>query len=292
MSIQSVPTPWQATNLSRIRKRLEPIACRQTLEEVIQGEIQGIFIHKDGSQIAMYCFDNNTHKLSNIMSRMDIDYPLHLLGAYSQAVFLSVFWQNKTPGNVYIAGFGAGRLAMLFNHYFPQIALYGSDIDQNVLDVSCQYFGLDKNLLKHVKAQDSRKDLERFEAGIDILFLDVFVGGGEHVNHLSTVEFFELCKSKMSCEGVLVANLVVIDPLMQRKIAAIETVFDYCTLWEFNGAHVVFASQNRFDIDQMRERVARFMAREKPDSNYAEQAAMIKPLSCFSQDKPLYDAEA
>lgn len=291
MSSQIDVTNWKSSNLAAINLRLAPLRDADKIEEIIQGDIQGIFLHREEAQLKMYCYDNDTQKLSNIMSRIDLNNPLNLVGPYSQAVFLSAFWQNNTPSNIYIAGFGGGRLAMLFDHHFPDASIDGSDIDPNVLSVAHDYFGLSHEALKGIVAADSREDIENRSELYDIIFLDVFVGGGEHVNHLSTIECFELYKSKLSSEGVVVANLVVIDERMEQKIAAMQTVFNHCYTWEYNGAHVTFASDQELDIADFMMRISNFQNNEKPDFDLLEKAKRLKPCAEAMNVSPLSDKD-
>lgn len=291
MTVVPSPSSWKNQNLSKIQSRLEPHLLSEKVETIIQGDIQGIFLHKENDVLAMYCYDNTSHQLSNIMSRIDLSNPLNLLGAYSQAVFLTGFWQEKAPESVYIAGFGGGRLAMLFNHYFHNITLHGSDIDSNVLAVSRDYFGVGEETIKQVTAKDSREDLRARDTLYDILFLDVFVGGGEHVNHLSTVEFFQLCREKMTDRGVLVANLVIIDPLMHQKIASIQSVFSDVHVWEFNGAHVVFASDTALDKQSLRQRVLNFQKHESPDFDLLDKVDALRSIKPDQDVQPLLDSD-
>ncbi len=284
-------TTWKEQNLSAILNRLSTLRDADKVEEIIQGDAQGIFLRKLDDVLEMYCFDNNTQKLSNIMSRIDLTNPLNLIGPYSQAVFLSAFWQDKEPENIYIAGFGGGRLAMVYAHYFPHAKLYGSDYDPNVISVASKYFGIGEQVLANVNAADSREDLLKSNILHDIIFLDVFAGGGEHVNHLATTEFFELCKSRLSKHGVLVANLVIIDARMHQKIAAMRKVFNHCHVWEYNGAHVVFASQQAMAADELIKRVTDFQTTEMPVYDLLDKAKMLKPLELNKAIQPLYDAD-
>ena len=225
------------------------------------------------------------------MSRIDLGNPLNLIGPYSQAVFLSAFWQEQQPKNIYIAGFGGGRLAMLFHHYFPNASIDGTDIDPNVLSVAKDYFGLGDDTLKGVNTADSRQDLIIRKKPYDIIFLDVFIGGGEHVNHLSTKEFFELCKEKRALKGVVVANLVIIDKRMHQKIAAMKAVFKYCTIWEFKGAHVIFASDEPINIKKLCGRVGEFQKAESLGFDLLDKAQMLKPLKLSKPINALSDKD-
>lgn len=282
---------WKEKNLSAILDRLSKLRGAKQVEHVIKGDAQGVFVRKLGDVLELYCFNNDTQKLSNIMSRIDLTNPLYLIGPYSQAVFLSAFWQNKTPRNIYIAGYGGGRLGMVFNHYFPLAEVYGSDFDPNILTVARDYFGISEHALKYINGADSREDLHKLQVMHDIIFLDVFAGDGEHVNHLATVEFFELCKSNLSQEGVLAANLVILDDKMHQKIAAMQMVFKHCYVWEFDGAHVVFASEEPIELNELISRVSEFQKQEKLDYNLVEKAKMLKPLVRNEKIIPLTDSD-
>lgn len=291
MTALTPPTSWKAANLALINERLKALREAPHFEKIIQGELQGIFLRKLGDVLEMYCYDNDTQKLSNIMSRIDLNNPLNLIGPYSQAVFLSAFWNEPSPNNIYIAGYGGGRLAMLFGHYFPSASLHGSDIDPNVLSVASDYFGLGSDVLKDVKAADSREDIAARNALYDIIFLDVFVGGGEHVNHLATRECFKLYKSKLSTHGVLVANLVVIDNHMEQKIAAMQAVFKHCYVWEHDGAHVVFASNQALKHKEFIEHVKSFQTYEKLEFDLTNQARHLKPCMPSGEVAALCDKD-
>lgn len=280
---------WKAQNLAAIHERLELLRATDELEQVIPGALQGVFIRKIEQTLEMYCYDNYTQQLSSIMSRINLDKPLHLLGDYTQTMLLSAVWQEEPPTNIYMAGFGGGRLAMLFNHYFEDVRVDGSDIDSNVIAASQVYFGLDKNLLNGIAVADSRKDLHAREIEYDIILLDVFTGGGEHVSHLATVEFFDLCKARMTPKAVMVANLISMDPLMKQKIVAIQSAFQHCHVWEFNGAHVIFASNSPLNNEDFQNRVAKFQRDESLSFDLMEKAQMLKPQKYEDEVRPLLD---
>jgi len=279
----------RANNLELINQRLSALRNAESIEQVFPGELQGVFVRKVEQTLEMYCYDNETQKLSSIMSRIDLDNPLNLLGTYTQVMFLSAFWQSREPQSIYMAGFGGGRLAMLFDHYFDGIKIHGTDIDPNIIAASQVYFGLDQQMLSDITVADSRADLAKRPSPYDIILLDVFTGGGEHVNHLATVEFFELCKEKLTQQGVIVANLVEMDLLLELKLAAIKCVFEYYCIWEYNGARVVFASDNKINMSQYEARIEKFQREEKPQFDLIEKVTSLKPYIQDNQAEPLRD---
>ena len=289
MTNQTHISAWQTENLANIHKRLKLVRSSETFEKIIPGKLQGIFIRKVEQTLEMYCYDNESKNLSSIMSRINLDDPLCLLGHYTQVMFLSAFWQQQPPQNVYMAGYGGGRIAMLLRHYFQGIKIDGTDIDPNVLASTQVFFGIDKQDLSGIHLGDSREDLSKRAKSYDIILLDVFAGSGEHVNHLATKEFFELCKDKLSDGGTLVANLIEADPMMHEKIAAIKTQFKHLNVWKQNGAYVVFASNKEIDLKAIMERVEGFTEQETLNFTTSEHIAVLEAYKAPTDTKALSD---
>lgn len=86
-----------------------------------------------------------------------------------------------------------------------------------------------------------------------MILLDVFFTGGEAADHLETVEFFELCRSKLRDGGVVAANLVDSDPLHKELAAALQSCFNHCVSWTFVGTAMVFAIQHKVDLEIIKQ---------------------------------------
>jgi spermidine synthase len=140
-------------------------------------------------------------------------------------------------------GFGGGRIPLLFNHYFPEVVVKGSEIMSEVMDLTENYFGVKQNERLSVEVKDGRKHLESMdETRFDIVLIDCYSGTGNHPNSLATVEFYDLCKLRMNESSVLVTNLIEEDEYFVNKLAALRQSFKY--VYDFNDktAHVLFAS--------------------------------------------------
>ena len=132
---------WAHANEQKIRSLLPQLKTDEPLDRVFQSEFQGVFLRQLETTLELYCYDLETRSLSEIMSRIDVANPLHLQAPYSQATFLGAMFLNREPERIYLAGYGGGRLAMLFHHYFMHCKLDGSDIDPNMLDICRSFFG-------------------------------------------------------------------------------------------------------------------------------------------------------
>lgn len=277
---------WREKNLKTILDRLAPVAQEQDLAKIITSDFQGVFLRRLEDTIELYCYNQETNTLSEIMSRIDLNNPLKPIAEYSKAVLLSAAWQDTPPNRIYIAGMGGGRLSMMFHHLFSNILIDGTDIDPTMIEVCENYFGLHLDGRHDIRVEDSRKDLAKREGLYDVVILDVFFGKGEHPNHLATVEFLQECKSKMSADGVLAVNLVTMDPYYEAKMAAIGEVFPHCLDWDYAGAHVLLASQNPVHLPSLGKRADELLKELDPSFSSEEQIDRIRILDITQLTSP------
>ena len=210
----------------------------------------GILLVKHASQVRLYFADTSPLarggdvKLSGVMSRVDLDDPLNLLGLYTQAMMLTLAWVPR-PRRAYMLGFGGGRVPMVLRHHLPEVTVDGAELDREILDVARDYFGVTFDDRMNVIAGDGRAQLAGMPADApkyDVLLIDCFTGGGHHPVELATPEFYALCRSRLSPGGVVATNLVGSDPRCKEKIAWFASSFRHVADWESGGSHVLFGT--------------------------------------------------
>jgi len=81
-----------------------------------------------------------------------------------------------------------------------------AEIDPEVERISRKWFHVDERVKFLIG--DGRRILKRSAGGYDLIILDAYSSGGHIPAHLTTKEFLELCRSKLSPEGVLVSNVI------------------------------------------------------------------------------------
>ena len=81
-----------------------------------------------------------------------------------------------------------------------------AEIDPEVERISRKWFHVDEKVKFLIG--DGRRILKRSEGGYDLIILDAYSSGGHIPAHLTTKEFLELCRSKLSPRGVLVSNVI------------------------------------------------------------------------------------
>jgi spermidine synthase len=240
------PTPWQEANLVNIALALAPgqSAPQGLLERRSRSGYELLTIKED-SQIQLYFAGaGGPGDLSGIMSRVDLDRPLHLLGIYTRVMMAALMWKPDAR-RVYHIGFGGGRVAMVLHHFFPEMVIESTEVDPEVIRVAQRWFGVQPDERMLVFTEEGRSFLTRQPEAVtyDIILVDCFTGSGQHPYSLSTVEFYELARSRLAPGGVLATNLVAADPVFEQKIATMQASFAHVWRFETAGANVFFGSE-------------------------------------------------
>jgi spermidine synthase len=256
------PTPWQQANLAEIALALAPgRSAPQGLLERRSRTGYELLTIKEDSQIKLYFAGSGSGSgsggsgdLSGIMSRVDLDRPLHLLGIYTRAMVAAMMWRPDAR-RVYQIGFGGGRVPMVLHHFFPEMVIDSTEVDAEVLRVARRWFGVQPDERMRVFTEEGRSFLAHQPETVpyDIILIDSFTGSGQHPYSLSTVEFYELARSHLAPGGVLATNLVASDPMFEQKIATMQASFAHVWRYEGAGANVLFGSAEPTARDTLRE---------------------------------------
>jgi spermidine synthase len=261
------PTPWQEANLARIARALGPgQAAREGLLERRSRAGYELLTIKDGSQIQLFFAAAGRTDISGIMSRVDLDRPLHLLGTYTRAMLAALMWKPDAR-RMYHIGFGGGRIPMVLHHFFPEMVIESTEIDAEVVRVARRWFGVQPDERMRVFTEEGRAFLGRRPQTVayDVVLVDCFTGSGQHPYSLSTREFYELTRSRLAPGGVLATNLVAFDPMFEQKIATLQASFAHVWRFETDGADVLFASDEPVGFDTLKNH-AELVLRRAPFS--------------------------
>ena len=262
------PTPWQEANLAQIALALRPArTAPQGLVERRSRAGHELLTIKEGSQIQLYfAAAGGSAELSGIMSRVDLNRPLHLLGIYTRAMLATLMWRPEAR-RVHHIGFGGGRIPMVLHHYFPQMVIESTEIDAEVVRVARRWFGARPNERMPVYTEEGRAYLARqpSPASYDIILVDCFTGSGQHPYSLSTREFYELARSRLAPGGVLATNLDGSEPMFEHKVATIQASFAHVWRYRTEDANVLFGSDQPIGPDTLR-RHAEVVFRRAPFS--------------------------
>jgi peptide deformylase len=275
---------WYARNLSQVFRRMNGLSKKP--DSVLfrrRTREKNTFIIKDGFQIQLYFatsdLDTTEIRLSGIMSRIDVRDPLVLLGIYTQAMMLSLVWKTD-PAKIYMLGFGGGRIPLIFYHYFPEVIIDGAELDPDVIEYATRYFGIRLDERLKVTPTDGRAHLAGMPGDLryDIILIDCYTGTGDHPYQLSTVDFYEICKSHLTANGVVATNLIENDPLFEAKRDTFQSSFEYTYDFTHDGAHVFFGTSNLISEEEFFERACKADETYKFHFPFVERARTVRRL--------------
>lgn len=246
---QSTPqSTWTLTNIQAIIERLLPIHAQP--DGTLYAELHGvnfIVVTKSFNHVRLWILDPQEVDSGVVQSELNLENPLHLVDPYTQAAILGMGWVPE-PKRIYCAGLGAGRVPMILHHHLPHATIDCSEIDPTVLEMATRFFGFAEDERLQVHIADGRRWLEEV-APYDFIFVDVFLDRGYVPYRLSTVEFYQLCREKLTPGGILVVNLLTEDAYLANRVATLQEVFGreqghvtLCPLSE--GNTVIFATNS------------------------------------------------
>ena len=114
---------------------------------------------------------------------------------------------NPGARNVLFIGLGGGSAQKRIWRDFPNLQLQVVELDPVVVDVAYRYFRLPHSPRLRVQAEDGRRYLARTKKKWDAIIIDAYFSDSLPF-HLTTVEFLELVRSRLSPGGVVASNLI------------------------------------------------------------------------------------
>ena len=130
-------------------------------------------------------------------------------GPWEQFSVGPYFYANRSPDDVQrmaIVGLAAGTAARQATAiYGKDILIDGFELDEEIVEVGKKYFGMNlPNLTVYIG--DGRLNLDRSQLKYDIIAIDAY--RPPYIPpHMTTLEFFEICASHLTDDGVLTLNV-------------------------------------------------------------------------------------
>ena len=139
-------------------------------------------------------------------SGVRLDHPGKSLVGYDEA-FFAAFAMRPAIKRVCLIGLGGASFNRMLAEAAPETNVDGVEIDPVVRDVAKKYFLYRESARDRTTVEDGRVFLSKGGAPYDLIVLDAYNSTGVPF-HLLTREFFQTLRSRLSPEGVFVANLV------------------------------------------------------------------------------------
>jgi spermidine synthase len=112
---------------------------------------------------------------------------------------------GRPPRSVAILGNGAGTTVRAYGRYFPETQIDAVEIDPELTEMGRRWFALRERPGLRLVADDARPFLRRTERRYEAIFVDAY--RQPYIPfYLTTVEFFDLVRSRLEPGGVLVVN--------------------------------------------------------------------------------------
>ena len=128
-------------------------------------------------------------------------------GPWDQFLVSPYFYANRKPSDIKraaIVGLAAGTTARQMTAVYGAIPIDGYELDPKIVEVGQKYFDMNMPNL-NVIIGDGRLNLERSEHLYDIIAVDAY--RPPYIPpHMTTREFFEICASHLTENGVLTIN--------------------------------------------------------------------------------------
>lgn len=125
-----------------------------------------------------------------------------------------------------LVGLGGGWLPGLLQRHRPDIAVTVVEVDPLVPKLAEEFFDFYEGGSVRVVVADGREYLETCAERYDQIWLDAY--GGDYIpEHLTTVEFLEVCRDRLKPRGVVVQNVHVEHRLFGAHLATMTEVFGY-----------------------------------------------------------------
>lgn len=115
---------------------------------------------------------------------------------------------NKEIRDIAMIGGGALEMSENFKNYYPDANILTAEIDPEVIKTAKKYFGTSEYIIQNTTPVDGRVFLSKSTKKYDIIFSDAYNSFISVPWHLTTKEFFQLSKEKLSTNGMFAMNFI------------------------------------------------------------------------------------
>jgi spermidine synthase len=143
---------------------------------------------------------------SSFQSEMFVDDPYRTSFEYTDYFFLGPAYKPDAKSLLFL-GLGGGSAPKRLWRDFPELRLQVVELDPVVVDVAHRFFGVPDDPRLPIAIADARRFLADDNRKWDVIAIDTFFDDGVPF-HLTTREYLELVRSRLTPGGVVVTNLI------------------------------------------------------------------------------------
>jgi spermidine synthase len=139
-------------------------------------------------------------------SALDLKDPGRMVFHYTQYLHLALAF-HENPQRALFVGLGGGSAPRRFHQDYPKLLIDVAELDPEVVNVAKRYFLFEESDRMKVQAVDGRIFLQKTPHRYDMIFLDAYYADAIPF-HLTTREFLQELKAKLTPSGILVSNII------------------------------------------------------------------------------------
>jgi len=225
----------------------------------------GLVIHQSHDDEGIIeVVDNNGERALHFgsparQSSMLLSEPNQLHSLYARAMMALLLFHDQ-PKDVLMIGLGGGTLAKFMLHHFPDCRLKIVEYRSSVLKVARSHFGLPFDPRMKIKigcgAQHVLNQARENEELHDLVLIDAYDHEGM-APEVSSINFFDHCRTLLAKDGLLVINLWGTDKeLFQQVTWNLGQVFQWRIIFlpvRKRGNVIGFAFGERFSKPSMKD---------------------------------------
>jgi spermidine synthase len=188
----------------------------------VRSEYNSIIVRQLGSQVML---DFQVGRCEFVESVRDLSDPAALPVEYTRSVTAALAYPARLDSILEIGVGGASTLTYLHRH-LPQTRLTGVEIDAAVIRMAQKHFGLKPDARLNIVIADGRAHLAASPARHDLIIVDAYRGTWVPET-LTSVEFFQLVKSRLAPGGAVAQNVEPTTLFYDGLAATLAQVFDH-----------------------------------------------------------------
>ncbi len=226
-------------------------------KELFQGDsiYNHITIHQNDSEYCMLF----GRQADNRETCMDLNEPDLSIFEYTSMMFVGFLFNPETK-KACLIGLGGGYIPTVFRMHLPGIKLQTVEIDPLVHQLAVKYFKFTVPSSQSITIADGRQYLRRNKERFDQIWVDAF--NSDYIPaHMTTKEFLQLCRSRLSENGIVVQNVHGANQLYDAQVATFREVFAKVYIFEGNRSNnriIVAADKPLFAPPLLKEAAQRY----------------------------------
>lgn len=199
-------------------------------------------------------------------SAMDLNDPYRHVYEYT-AMMMLVSGYVDAPKKILVVGLGGGTVTRTLRLVYPDAEITNVEFDPEIVAMARRYFDYAEDGRMKLVVEDARRWLRGTTERFDMILLDAYHGGYIPF-HLTTREFLEIVRERLSQGGVVCSNTWIDQDLADRESATYHAVFGdfHHYVGKLSTNRIIVAAPGALPSpEEVRNRLAALETSRKPE---------------------------